>query len=138
MFKYIYLLNFPFINLWKQITFKNSHFVYEYKKETGEKATYRKDSSDYHTLRYIVWVHNKLAAIEKEFKACKELIEKINNLTTLDMDTTSDGYDIDYSMVDQKETLKSDLCGDYVETKILKELIEAGNEWDDLTTRPLW
>ena len=32
-----------------------------YEKETGEKPTYRKDSSDYHTLRYVKWLEDLLA-----------------------------------------------------------------------------
>jgi len=27
-----------------------------YLKETGDKPTYRKDSSDYHTLKYVHWL----------------------------------------------------------------------------------
>jgi len=30
-----------------------------YKSETGEKAIYRKDSSDYHTLKYVRWLENR-------------------------------------------------------------------------------
>lgn len=37
-----------------------SVFSNEYENETGEKATYRKDSSDFHTLRYVNWLENKL------------------------------------------------------------------------------
>jgi len=29
-----------------------------YESETGEKAIYRKDSSDYHTLKYVRWLEN--------------------------------------------------------------------------------
>jgi len=31
----------------------------EYESETGEKALYRKGSSDYHTLRYVKWLQAK-------------------------------------------------------------------------------
>lgn len=29
-----------------------------YELETGQKATYRKGSSDYHTLKYVRWLEN--------------------------------------------------------------------------------
>jgi hypothetical protein len=35
-----------------------------YESETGQKATYRKDSSDYHTLRYVRWLEAELAKAE--------------------------------------------------------------------------
>lgn len=31
-----------------------------YENETGERATYRKGSSDYHTLRYVNWLEDLL------------------------------------------------------------------------------
>jgi len=36
-----------------------------YESETGEKATYRKGSSDYHTLRYVRWLENRVNNIER-------------------------------------------------------------------------
>jgi len=42
----------------------------QYETETGEKATYRKGSSDYHTLRYVKW----LQADNKRLKNCISLI----------------------------------------------------------------
>ena len=32
----------------------------EYEKQTGEKAMYRIESSDYHTLKYVKWLESKL------------------------------------------------------------------------------
>lgn len=41
------------------------NFVQEqYEKKTKEKATYRKDSCDYHTLKYVRWLEKKL--LEKD------------------------------------------------------------------------
>jgi DNA-directed RNA polymerase subunit RPC12/RpoP len=31
-----------------------------YEDETGEKALYRKGASDYHTLKYVTWLENKV------------------------------------------------------------------------------
>ena len=42
----------------------------QYEAETGEKALYRKGSSDYHTLRYVRW-------LQAENEKLKELLEKI-------------------------------------------------------------
>ena len=36
-----------------------------YEKETGQKAMYRKESSYYHTLRYVRWLEAKLKSLEK-------------------------------------------------------------------------
>ena len=33
----------------------------QYESKTGEMATYRKDASDYHTLRYVRWLESRLA-----------------------------------------------------------------------------
>jgi len=34
-----------------------------YEKETGEKAIYRKDGADYHTLRYVEWLEGMIDEI---------------------------------------------------------------------------
>lgn len=44
----------------------------QYKKETGEDATYRMKSSDYHTLKYVKWQVNKIESL----KARIEELEK--------------------------------------------------------------
>jgi hypothetical protein len=36
-----------------------------YRKETGENPTYRKDSSDYHTLKYVTWLEAKVKELEE-------------------------------------------------------------------------
>lgn len=54
-----------------------------YFKETGEKATYRKDSSDYHTLHYVRWLEsrlNRLAEAERENKEWAELFNQMKDL----------------------------------------------------------
>jgi hypothetical protein len=48
--------------------------------ETGEEAMYRKESSDYHTLRYVKWLEDKNAAlianqIKGRCKDCKYLYD---------------------------------------------------------------
>lgn len=36
----------------------------QFEKETGEKALYRRESSDFHTLKYVNWLEDKLGAAE--------------------------------------------------------------------------
>ena len=36
----------------------------QYNNETGEKALYRRNGADYHTLKYVRWLENKIE-IEK-------------------------------------------------------------------------
>ncbi len=43
----------------------------QYEAETGEKALYRKGSSDYHTLRYVKWLQARIAELEAENKELK-------------------------------------------------------------------
>ena len=38
----------------------------KYKAETGDNPTYRKGSSDYHTLKYVRWLESALTAYEAE------------------------------------------------------------------------
>jgi len=33
----------------------------QYESKTGERALYRKDGADYHTLRYVRWLESRLA-----------------------------------------------------------------------------
>lgn len=40
--------------------------LYEF--ETGEKALYRKGSSDYHTLRYVNWLEDRYNELAELFK----------------------------------------------------------------------
>ena len=41
-----------------------NRLIKEYEKETGEKALYRRKSSDYHTLKYVKWLENKIIELE--------------------------------------------------------------------------
>jgi plasmid stabilization system protein ParE len=55
-----------------------------YFKETGDKATYRKDSSNYHTLKYVHWLEaklNRLDEVEKDNKTAEleEQSKKLEN-----------------------------------------------------------
>jgi hypothetical protein len=40
-----------------------------YEAETGEKALYRKEGSDYHTLRYVRWLEAENAALREKVEA---------------------------------------------------------------------
>ncbi len=44
----------------------------QYEIETGKKALYRKDSSDFHTLHYVDWLQTKVEALEEELKITAE------------------------------------------------------------------
>lgn len=60
-----------------------------YFKETGEKVTYRKGSSDYHTLHYVRWLEsrlNRLAEVEKLLVAVYEEWKDAENIKTPEMD----------------------------------------------------
>ena len=46
-----------------------------YLKETGDKPTYRKDSSDYHTLKYVHWLESRFADLQVRVVE----LERINN-----------------------------------------------------------
>lgn len=41
----------------------------EYERKTGEKAIYRKDSSDYHTLKYVKFLEQQLQEKDKVIDA---------------------------------------------------------------------
>lgn len=43
--------------------------VEQYEKETGKKAIYRVNSSDYHTLRYVKWLENKIEQSRAKLEA---------------------------------------------------------------------
>jgi len=45
-----------------------TEFRAEYENETGKKALYRMDSSDYHTLKYVDWLEAKLKKTEEAVK----------------------------------------------------------------------
>lgn len=40
----------------------------DFEKETGEKATYRMHSSDYHTLKYVEYLENRLKDAEEKIQ----------------------------------------------------------------------
>ena len=45
-----------------------------YEKETGQRAMYRRGSSDYHTLRYVRWIENRLLEeIKKGHSLCTKV-----------------------------------------------------------------
>jgi hypothetical protein len=48
----------------------NIALMEKYEKETGEKAIYRKESSDYHTLRYVTWLENNNVDLKVLLKRC--------------------------------------------------------------------
>jgi predicted nucleic acid-binding Zn-ribbon protein len=48
-----------------------------YLKETGDKATYRKDSSDYHTLKYVDWLERRFTALEEKVRDANTTIDDI-------------------------------------------------------------
>lgn len=50
----------------------------KYEKETGLKATYRKGSSDYHTLIYVEWLENKIKELYDRIKLKDETIEEFS------------------------------------------------------------
>jgi len=47
-----------------------------YERDTGEPATYRKESSDFHTLRYVRWLERQLAEAKAEVARLKGLLER--------------------------------------------------------------
>lgn len=58
-----------------------------YFKETGDKATYRKDSSDYHTLKYVHWLESKKLENAIEM-VCKEIMgEEVKEFETILINT---------------------------------------------------
>ena len=54
-----------------------------YERETGNKALYRMNSSDYHTLKYVEWLENKIN-LDDEIK--QEMLEALTEVAKLSCD----------------------------------------------------
>ena len=55
-----------------------------YEQQTGNKATYRKDSSDYHTLEYVRWLEAELAEARDKIAVLVEHNENTKRVEELE------------------------------------------------------
>ena len=58
-----------------------------YEEETGEKAMYRKGSSDYHTLKYVTWLEDQYQRTDRQNLRMREWFKE---RTGLDSDLLHD------------------------------------------------
>lgn len=68
----------------------------EYERKTGEKAIYRKDSSDYHTLKYVKFLEQKLQEKNKVIEELSEILKQtlLNYRMPNILDENDDAYPI--------------------------------------------
>jgi len=71
------------------------------------------------------WVLFKdVEKLESELKSHKELLRKIGELETHELESVNSIYGYDHEVIEQNRPLNDEYCGDYVETEELKALLK--------------